>query len=155
MTWDSAIIPQVIAEPALYPGGKEPITFGEGTGDSRAEYFARYTNAALGRTKTLYMKWARLGNAMSSQCQQLNRLFSQCVDGNQIKIPKNLEDPPEPKQTVAPFILDALHDACTEQIRHASSLIPEVQDDPDIMDMLMTRDKMAISEFELLQAVLR
>lgn len=92
---------------------------------------------------------------MSSQCQQLNRLFSQCVDGNQIKIPKNLEDPPEPKQTVAPFILDALHDACTEQIRHASSLIPEVQDDPDIMDMLMTRDKMAISEFELLQAVLR
>lgn len=144
-----------MSEPALYPGGKEPITFGTVTGDSRAEYFARYTNASLGRTKNLYMKWARLGNAMSPQCQQLNRLFSQCVDGNNIKIPSNLEDPPNPDPTMAPFILDVLHEACTEQIRHASDLTPEAHDDPDIMDMLVNRDKMTMSEFELLQAAFR
>lgn len=144
-----------MSEPALYPGGKEPITFGAVTGDSRAEYFARYTNASLGRTKNLYMKWARLGNAMSPQCQQLNRLFSQCVDGNNIKIPSNLEDPPNPDTNVAPFILDILHDACTEQISHASNLQPEMHDDPDIMDMLLTRDKMVMSEFELLHATFR
>lgn len=92
---------------------------------------------------------------MSPQCQQLNRIFSQCVDGNHIKIPKNLEDPPEPDPTMAPFILDILHDACTEQISQASNLQPEVHDDPDMMEMALTRDKLAISEFELLQAAFR
>lgn len=56
VTWDSDIIPRTMAEPALYPSGKELITFGEVTGDSRAEYFARYTNISLGRVKNLYMK---------------------------------------------------------------------------------------------------
>ena len=89
-----------MAQPAQYPGGKELVTFGQVTGDARAEYFARYTNASLGQVKNLYMKWARLGNAMRPECQQLNRLFSQCVDGNHIRIPENfkefkkLEDPP-------------------------------------------------------------
>jgi hypothetical protein len=91
-----------MVEPAKYPSGREFVTFGEVNGDSRAEYFARYMNASLGRTKNLYMKWARISNAMSPECQQLNRLFSQCVDGNFIRIPENLkeflklEDPPEP-----------------------------------------------------------
>jgi hypothetical protein len=155
------LIPRTTAEPAQYPGGKELITFGDVTGDSRAEYFARYTNASLGRVKNLYMKWARLGNAMSPQCQQLNRLFSQCVDGNHIRIPenlkmfKNLEDPPEPSPTVAPFILDTLHDACAQQIQRTATLVPETQDDANIIDLLLTRDKMAISEFELLQLLMQ
>jgi hypothetical protein len=150
-----------MAEPAQYPGGKELITFGEVTGDSRAEYFARYTNASLGKVKNLYMKWARLGNAMSPQCQQLNRLFSQCVDGNNIRIPENLkafeelQDPSEPRPTVAPFILDVLHETCAELIRKAGNLKPEVTDDPDIMEFLLSRDKLAMSEFELLQVVIR
>lgn len=161
VTWDSDIIPRTMAEPALYPSGKELITFGEVTGDSRAEYFARYTNISLGRVKNLYMKWARLGNAMSPQCQQLNRLFSQCVDGNHIRIPENLqifkklEDPPEPVSTVAPFILDCLHEACMQQIQHTATLEPEMQDDASIVDLLLTRDKMAISEFELLRFLMR
>ena len=150
-----------MAEPAQYPGGKELITFGDVTGDSRAEYFARYTNASLGKVKNLYMKWARLGDAMSPQCQQLNRLFSECVDGNHIRIPENLkafehlEDPPEPRSSVAPFILDVLHQTCAEHVQSTANLVPEVHDDPDIMDLLLTSDKMAISEFELLQVVVR
>ncbi|KAF9697067.1 hypothetical protein EKO04_005137 [Ascochyta lentis] len=161
VTWDSDIIPRTIAEPALYPCGKELITFGEVTGDSRAEYFARYSNRSLGRVKNLYMKWARLGNAMSPQCQQLNRLFSQCVDGNHIRIPenlqifKNLEDPPEPVSTVAPFVLDCLHEASMRHIQHTATLKPEMQDDASIIDLLLTRDKMAISEFKLLRLLMR
>jgi hypothetical protein len=149
-----------MAEPALYPGGKELVTFGEVTGDARAEYFARYTNASLGKVKNLYMKWARLGNAMSSQCQQLNRLFSQCVDGNHIRIPENLkeftalEDPPEPP-SVAPFILDVLHAASTKFIQQAVALNPNASDEADVMELFLTRDKVAMSEFELLQLVLR
>ncbi|OAL44129.1 RdRP-domain-containing protein [Pyrenochaeta sp. DS3sAY3a] len=159
VTWDGEIIPRTIAEAALYPGGREQITFGEVTGDSRAEYFARYTNTSLGRVKNLYMKWARLGNAMSSECQQLNRLFSQCVDGNHIRIPehliKSLEDPPEPALSVAPFILDVLHEASTKYIQESANVVPEMHDDPDIVDFLLTRDKLAMSEFEVLEILLR
>ncbi|KAH8733141.1 RNA dependent RNA polymerase-domain-containing protein [Phaeosphaeriaceae sp. PMI808] len=155
VTWDKDIIPRTMAEPAQYPGGKEPINFGEITGDSRAEYFARYTNASLGKVKNLYMKWARLGGSMSSECQQLNRLFSQCVDGNHIKVPANLEDPREPSPSAAPFILDVLHQNCLELIESTANLNPEAHDDPDIMELLLTRDKVAMSEFELLQVVIR
>ncbi|KAL1793219.1 hypothetical protein ACET3X_008201 [Alternaria dauci] len=161
VTWDPDVIPRTMAQPAQYPGGRELVTFGKVTGDTRAEYFARYTNASLGKVKNLYMKWARLGNAMSPECQQLNRLFSQCVDGNHIRIPENLrefeklEDPPEPKPTVAPFILDVLHAACTQSILQADSLRPDGSDEVDVMELFLTRDKMAISEFELLRIVLR
>jgi hypothetical protein len=131
------------------------------TGDSRAEYFARYTNASLGKVKDLYMKWARLGNAMSPQCQQLNRLFSQCVDGNRIRIPENLrefatlEDPPSPPATAKPFILDVLHAASTEFIRRSANICPDSSDETDIMELFLARDRIAMSEFELLKLVLR
>lgn len=147
-----------MAQPAMYPGGKEPVTFGDVTGDARAEYFARYTSASLGKVKNLYMQWARLGNAMSPQCQQLNRLFSQCVDGNHIRVPEHLqklEDPPNPGATVAPFILDVLHDAAAHFIKHMDNSTIEKSDDADILDTLMSRDKLAMSEFELLQLALR
>ncbi|KAI4949763.1 hypothetical protein J4E86_007717 [Alternaria arbusti] len=150
-----------MAQPAQYPGGKEIVTFGEVTGDARAEYFARYTSASLGKVKNLYMRWARLGHAMSPQCQQLNRLFSQCVDGNHIRIPDDLkeftklEDPSEPKHTVAPFILDVLHDACTQLILQADNTRPNDCDEVDVMEVFLARDKMAMSEFELLHLLLR
>ncbi|KAI4699631.1 hypothetical protein J4E81_004658 [Alternaria sp. BMP 2799] len=161
VTWDPDIIPRTMAQPAQYPGGKELVTFGEVTGDARAEYFARYTSASLGKVKNLYMRWARLGHAMSPQCQQLNRLFSQCVDGNHIRIPDDLkeftklEDPSEPKHTVAPFILDVLHDACTQLILQADNTRPNDCDEVDVMELFLARDKMAMSEFELLHLLLR
>lgn len=97
---------------------------------------------------------------MSPQCQQLNRLFSQCVNSNHIRIPKNLqvfkklEDPPEPILTVALFILDRLHKACMRQIQRTATPEPEMQDNASIIDLLLTYDKMAISEFELLRLLL-
>jgi hypothetical protein len=90
----------------------------------------------------------------------LNRLFSHCVDGNHIKIPENLrafeklQDPPEPRAAVPPFILNVLHEACAETIQLTATLKPEAHDDPDIMDLLLTRDKLAMSEFELVQVII-
>jgi hypothetical protein len=161
VTWDPQIIPRTMAQPAHYPGGKELVTFGEVTGDARAEYFARYTSASLGKVKNLYMRWARLGNAMSPECQQLNRLFSQCVDGNHIRIPDSLkefttlEDPSEPNTTVAPFILDVLHDSCAQLILQADNTCPDDSDEVDVMELFLARDAMALSEFELLHLLLR
>jgi len=156
VTWDAEIIPRVVSQPAAYPGVKEPITFHQVTDDDRADFFARYTNASLGRVKNLYLKWARLKGALSSECQQLNRLFSQCVDGNRIKVPPFLEDPAEPDETSQPFILDVLHSASKEAIEAVNDRDTSYVDYPiDVMDLLLSRDKLAISEFELLQLTLR
>jgi regulator of nonsense transcripts 1 len=75
VTWDADIIPKTMSEPALYPGVREPVSFTKITDDDRARYFARYSNISLSHIKNLYMKWARLNGSMSSECQQLNRLF--------------------------------------------------------------------------------
>jgi hypothetical protein len=135
---------------------REPITFKPITDDDRAEYFARYTNASLGRVKNLYLKWARLKGPLSPECQQLNRLFSQCVDGNRIKVPPGLEDPPEPQDSDEPFILDALHAASKQAIEAVAGQDFYHDDYPvDAMDLLLSRDKIAISEFELIQLAFR
>lgn len=106
--------------------------------------------------KNLYLKWARLKGSLSPECQQLNRLFSQCVDGNRIRVPQNLEDPPEPSDTTPPFVLDILHAAAMEIIEVATkSHVGYMDYLIDAMDMLLNRDSIAVSEFELIQMTLR
>lgn len=94
------------------PGAFRPITH-----QDRLEYFARYSSVSLGRVKNLYLDWAKLKGPMSPECQQLNRLFSQCVDGNRIKIPVILEDPPKKNPDMDDFILDVLHRASSSRIQ--------------------------------------
>ncbi|SMR51713.1 unnamed protein product [Zymoseptoria tritici ST99CH_3D1] len=156
VTWDPEIIPRTVAQPAAYPGGQERIEFGEIDGDSRAEFFAQYSNASLGRVKNLYLKWARLGSPLSSECQQLNRLFSQCVDGNRIQVPSNLEDPPEPAKDGPTFVLDLLHE---DAVRQAGTLIDAKTSlenvSGDLLDFISSREDFALSEFELIQLVFK
>lgn len=92
---------------------------------------------------------------MSPQCQQLNRLFSQCVDGNRIRVPQQLEDPPAPSESAPPFILDILHEASITFIEKQSTIIAYTGSEPDILDLFLSRDKVALSEFELLQLAMR
>jgi regulator of nonsense transcripts 1 len=154
--WDSDLIPDKLSQPAQYPGAKEPVVFNAITDDDRLLYFARYTNASLGRVKNLFLDWARLKGPMSAECQQLNRLFSMSVDGNRIKVPPILESPPQPPSDAPPFILDTLHNA-------AKDLILARQDysyscggyNFDAMELLLSRDDVAMSEFELLKLTYR
>ena len=46
---------------------------------------------------------------MSAECQELNHLFSHCVDGGRIRVPTHLESPPKPALSAPGFILDILH----------------------------------------------
>lgn len=157
VTWDPDVIPRTISQPAAYPGVKERQTFQAITDDDRAEFFAKYNNLSLGRVKNLYLKWARLTGPMSPECQQLNRLFSQCVDGNRIKVPQNLEDPPEPTAETPPFVLDILHDAASAHIRARidEDAAPSILANDNVVDVLATRDNFALSEYELVQLALR
>jgi hypothetical protein len=87
---------------------------------------------------------------MSAQCQELNRLFSQCVDGNRIKIPDKLRTAPKPLPDAPPFILDFLHDDAKEWVRRLA--VTQIEDltgyDFDAIQLLFSREDVAISEFE-------
>lgn len=132
------------------------MTFEEVTDDDRIKYFAQYTSVSLGQVKKLYLDWVKLKGAMSPECQELNRLFSQCVDGNRIKIPDKLKDPPSADQAKSPFVLDVLHDAATKAIE-ARSLESGCFEDYsfDAMQLLLSREQHSMSEFELVKLVFR
>lgn len=154
--WDSDLVPDRLSQPAQYPGAKEPVMFKAITDDDRLEYFARYTNSSLGKVKNLFLDWARLKGPMSAECQQLNRLFSMCVDGNRIKVPSTLESPPQPPPNAPPFILDILHDAAKAlvQARQASNDNYNGYSF-DAMELLLSRGDVAMSEFELVKLTYR
>ncbi|WYZ43622.1 hypothetical protein EsH8_VII_000058 [Colletotrichum jinshuiense] len=156
VSWDEEIIPYTVSQAAEYPGPGEPESFKPITDDDRLLYFAKYTNASLGRVKNLYLSWARSSGPMSPPCQELNRLFSTCVDGNRIKILPRLEKPPKPPPEAPPFILDQLHEAAKVIIRNRERIAAAAKIDYDgysfdAMEMLLSRDDFAISEFELMQ----
>lgn len=151
--WDSDLIPSTVAQPAQYPGVKEPIKFKPITDDDRLVFFAGYNNASLGRVKNLYLSWARVVGPMAPECQELNRLFSQCVDGNRIRVPPRLEKPPTPKSGAPPFILDALHDEAKQLVyRNTARARGNTLEDFefDALELLLNRDNVAMSEFELI-----
>ncbi|OHE90612.1 hypothetical protein CORC01_14096 [Colletotrichum orchidophilum] len=156
VSWDEDIIPSTVSQAADYPGAREPVSFKPITDDDRLLYFAKYTNASLGKIKNLYLSWARFSGPMSPPCQELNRLFSTCVDGNRIKVPPKLERPPEPSPEAPSFVLDQLHEAAREMIRNREENAAAARIDCegytlDAMEMLLSRDDFAVSEFELMQ----
>ena len=95
---------------------------------------------------------------MAEQCQELNRLFSQCVDGNRIRIPPKLEKAPLPPPEALPFILDELHDIAKKFIQEAQNSDQRMALDGygfGAVELLLSRDDIAVSEFELLCMTLR
>ncbi|KAL7784895.1 RNA dependent RNA polymerase domain-containing protein [Trichoderma ceciliae] len=162
VTWDPDIIPSTISQAAHYPGVREPLRFTPITDDDRLLYFAKYTNASLGRVKNLYLKWARATSAMASECQELNRLFSQCVDGNRIKDNQlaKFERPPEPDAEAPPFVLDELHEVAKDIITKQKHLAGGHMDSMegytlDGIELLLCRDDVAVSEAELIRMAVR
>jgi regulator of nonsense transcripts 1 len=92
---------------------------------------------------------------MSSECQQLNRLFSLGVDGNIVRVPSALQDPPEPAADAPTFILDILHSAAKETIEATSRQNIQILDSPvDAIDLLLSKDSIAVPEFDLVQLTL-
>ena len=126
------------------------------TDDDRLVYFATYRNASLGRVKNLYLDWARAQGPMSAECQELNRLFSQSVDGNRIRVPKRLEEPPTPRPDAPPFVLDELHEVSKQLIRRLQAGQATWDGyDLDMIELLLSRDNIAMSEFAFIKLGVR
>lgn len=154
--WDPDLIPAVLSEPAAYKGPREPVTFGPITDDHRLVYFASYTNASLGRAKNLFLDWAKVKGPMAPECQELNHLFSRCVDGNRISIPSHLLKAPEMPPNAPRFILDVLHDNATKLIKERVAPNSALAGSSfDAIELLMSRTDIAFSEFELFQMALQ
>ncbi|KAJ2987432.1 hypothetical protein NUW58_g4511 [Xylaria curta] len=151
--WDEDLMPSKLSDPALYPAGPEPASFKSITDDDRLQFFAQYSSTSLGRVKNLYLDWAKVKGPMAQECQELNRLFSQCVDGNRIKIPPKFENPPPPPPpNAAPFILDVLHESAKRLVDLINTNEEALEGyDFDAIELLLNRDGIAISEFELVQ----
>jgi hypothetical protein len=88
---------------------------------------------------------------MSSECQELNALYSQCVDGARIRIPDRLRKPPAPTD---PFIVDILNDEATsfaqEWLTREETLSVEQEDAEAIISVLVTaQEPVVLSEVEI------
>ncbi|KEP53488.1 RNA-dependent RNA polymerase [Rhizoctonia solani 123E] len=105
VVWDPDIVPRTIAQSYDYPPPKTQVNLRISRKDL-ATHFASYNSMDLGRVASLHLKWARtLKGAMSAECQELNALHSQSVDGARIRIPERLTKPPE---VAEPFIIEVL-----------------------------------------------
>ena len=113
-------------------------------------------SSSLARVASLHQKWIRCKpeGALSVECQELNALHSQSVDGGKITIPDRLSNPPESKE---PFILDLLAEAATafsERFLESLPVYDVARDLPqdDAMQyirQLLRGERHAFSEFEM------
>lgn len=153
VSWDPDIIPEILYEPYGYPPAKD-VPRRDVKQEDMIRYFAHYNNASLGKIKNLYLKWIRSSSdvAGSKQCQELNALFSSCVDGERITIPESLQNPPEMTDGKT-FILDALCDAVKLYAENEFSSDAEgIGETPEeLLENLLVSDGVCLKEFELFQ----
>ncbi|KAF9494277.1 RdRP-domain-containing protein [Pleurotus eryngii] len=165
--WDPDLVPAKVAEPYDYPPNKEQ-TKREVSRLDLAKHFAAYngishpSSVGLAKVASLHNKWVRASakGAMSPECQELNALHSQSVDGARVKIPDRLLTPPEPD---GPFVIEVLANAAAEfavgfsESESSRTLLSTVDeaDARNIITGLLKSKQNAVSEYELFNMVLR
>jgi hypothetical protein len=114
-------------------------------------------SAGLAKVASLHQKWVRSSpkGALSSQCQELNALHSQSVDGARIKIPDRLLTPPE---SDVPYIIDVLGTAAAEfssrflgshSIAEPGLITHSKEHAEELIHSLLGSDQNAVSEYEM------
>jgi hypothetical protein len=114
----------------------------------------------MGRAARLHAQWVRAKpeGAMSKECQELNALYSQCVDGAIIKIPDRLRTPPTPSE---PFIVDIMLNESKAfaqdwlGIRGITTKSMDPTADEEVLAALLTSDRVTLTEFQTLQLAWR
>lgn len=123
-----------------------------------------FISSGVARVSGLHAKWARISpiGALCVECQELNALHSQSVNGANIKIPDRLATPPEPKDGTK-YILDKLEEAtdafAAEYVQSASQRTEMTtigQDEAELLlNQLLRSEQTSISEFELFNLAYR
>ncbi|KAF9809306.1 hypothetical protein IEO21_07455 [Rhodonia placenta] len=151
--WDPDLVPKKVAESYTYPAPKERV----GTQVTRADlakHFAAYNTMALAKITALHARWVRCSpkGAMGDECQELNALHSQAVDGAPIKIPERLLSPPDPD---TPYIIDLLQESAKRFFDsfipgrlQSAGLPPEAAE--AVLSQFLSTEKSSLSEYETL-----
>lgn len=113
----------------------------------------------------LHAKWARVSpnGALCVECQELNALHSQSVDGANIRIPEKLTTPPEPSAAMGEYILDQLESAAEEfsqNFAKSASRRAEIaslpqEDGETLLGQLLQSQQNSVSEYELFNVAYR
>ncbi|KAH8825228.1 RNA-directed RNA polymerase [Flagelloscypha sp. PMI_526] len=153
--WDPDIVPKTVAQERL------STTI---TRENLANYFAQYNNASVARVSALHAKWVRASakGALSPECQELNALHSQSVDGARIKIPDRLTLPPELREG---YIIDLLAAAAKKFQEEFSetlkaeglSALPSLDRESGfaLLNEFLQNPRTALTEYELFNLVMR
>ncbi|TFK19298.1 RNA-directed RNA polymerase [Coprinopsis marcescibilis] len=160
--WDPDLVPPHVSESYDYPPNKEPRPKNV-TREDLANHFASYNSSGVARVSALHNKWAISSpkGALCVECQELNVLHSQSVDGAPIKIPDRLKNPPEPEE---PFIIDLLqkHEEEFETTFRASPAVNpgdlvylDAEHAERHIVQLFKSNQNALSEYQLFELALR
>lgn len=94
---------------------------------------------------------------MSTECQELNALYSQAVDGARVNIPDRLRNPPEPPEG-SNFVLTELFDAAKAfsesfLITHGNTEAAPVsaEDAEELVNRLLSISEATVSEYKLVE----
>ncbi|GLB39377.1 putative RNA dependent RNA polymerase [Lyophyllum shimeji] len=155
--WDKDLVPAKVAQSYDYPGNKEHVSK-KIERSNLANHFASYSGAGVARIAALHAKWVRASplGALSAECQELNALHSQCVDGARIKIPDRLTNPPE-REDLGPYIVDLLEAERTKFADEFSKEMPlrdvmtstNYEQGKQLLVSLLQSQQSAVSEYEL------
>ncbi|KAI0318242.1 RNA dependent RNA polymerase-domain-containing protein [Amylostereum chailletii] len=160
--WDKDLVPAKVFESYGYPPNREQ-TQRTITRQDLAKYFASYNNSGMAQTSALHNKWARYApeGAMSVQCQELNALYSQAVDGARVQIPDRLRNPPDPPEG-SQFVLTVLFAAAKEFSQKflseegGAESAPLAQEDAEeLIERLFSVEESGISEYKLVELARR
>lgn len=157
--WDKDLIPSRVFEHYLYPPVKEKKK-SVITRRDLAAHFANYNSISMGTTARLYWQWVRFHpeGAKSQECQDLNALYSQCVDGGSIKIPERLRGVPEGPTR---FIVDqmwaegmAFAEEWLKKEENAEAYVEQGTDEETIIALLGS-PRVSLTEFQTIQLAQR
>ncbi|TFK70694.1 RNA-directed RNA polymerase [Pluteus cervinus] len=171
--WDPDLVPSKVAESYDYPPNKEHVSK-KISREDLANHFAKYNNSGVARVAALHAKWVRASpqGALAPECQELNALHSQSVDGAPIKIPDRLRNVPETETSKGRYIIDLLAESAkkfaagftqTEEVRTAlvsrtldgSEPLVHRDDAKALIAQLFESNQSALSEYELFMLALQ
>jgi hypothetical protein len=120
------------------------------------EIYYSSPRAGVARVAALHARWVRSApqGALSPECQELNALHSQSVDGANIKIPDRLKTVPEPQ---GKYIVDLLEEDAKifaesfvqlESVRGAITST-DAEEGKALLVQLLESKQSAVSEYEL------
>ncbi|KAJ3554369.1 hypothetical protein NM688_g3145 [Phlebia brevispora] len=156
--WDPDLVPKKVAESYDYPAPPSRVN-NKVTREDLIKHFASYNSMTMGRLASLHQKWVRGSpkGALCDECQELNALYSLVVDGGSVRIPERLEKVPDPPEGTR-YVLDVLNEAATafaqqfntSNLETLTLLDLSQEDATDMIIRLLSGEKTAISEYELL-----